>query len=195
MGKLGYGTADHQSIMINIRKHKSRMRNRDWVMNKPDSMLDDDESDSDWEEEQAMREALLPRGRVIHYIPSMQMRLLRDFHEQSAKVKPVFLRSLAANVLDERSNLKSQEQMRNLIQAPNTKAAPQLKPKTERFNETLYGRFINGIRTGKQKKNRLQRGKLPRSNLPNLEGSANGSIFFQPERLHMANVGICKPLG
>nr|KAJ3419641.1 hypothetical protein HK105_006707 [Polyrhizophydium stewartii] len=55
---------------------------------------EEEEEEDDEDELAIMRPQTQPRGKILHFIPSEQMKLLKDLHA-SRDVKPIFLRQLA----------------------------------------------------------------------------------------------------
>eukprot|EP00842_Homolaphlyctis_polyrhiza_P000889 jgi/Hompol1/1800/HPOL_004816-RA len=55
---------------------------------------EDQEEEEEEEEVPEMRPATQPRGKILHFIPSEQMKILKDL-KASRDVKPIFLRQLA----------------------------------------------------------------------------------------------------
>ncbi|KAI8894447.1 WD40-repeat-containing domain protein [Globomyces pollinis-pini] len=112
----------------------------------------DDESESDGDnEEQTVfvngnaptREFHEQKGRILHFIPSVQMKILKDLQQQR-NVNPIFLRSLVSG--QDEGELYPNFNVDDHIQDYRPKLTKPTQSTGVRFNETLTGKLIRNPR-------------------------------------------------
>ncbi|KAH6597994.1 hypothetical protein BASA61_002979 [Batrachochytrium salamandrivorans] len=136
------------------------------------------ESDEDGYDEEndgfGVRSSAQPKGKVLHFIPSIQMKLLKDLQAKRA-VKPIFLRQLALETEQGRPFPNFDLQDRIIDQRPILPKHSVTKQGV-RFNESIIGH------------NSMQHRKddprpLPLNEYASWKGSLSSSrTLFKPER-------------
>ncbi|KAL5032823.1 hypothetical protein BDEG_20886 [Batrachochytrium dendrobatidis JEL423] len=153
-----------------------------WYSEKDQDNMDNDYDDED--DELGARPPTQPKGKVLHFIPSMQMKLLKDL-KAKRDVKPIFLRQLAVeteqgrifpnfdphdNILDQRPILPKH-------------AVPK---QGVRFNESIIGKSNIGKRQDARERDNGPR-PVPLGEYATWKESLSSSqTIFKPERYFQA---------
>jgi hypothetical protein len=100
---------------------------------------DEELEDEDFFDFPTGRQYVQPKGKVVHFIPSEQIKLLKDL-QSKRDVKPIFLRSLASGQVEGEKypNFTGEEEYDEIL----SRSRRPHPAKTDRFNETLKGQLI-----------------------------------------------------
>ncbi|KAI8802770.1 WD40-repeat-containing domain protein [Cladochytrium replicatum] len=155
---------------------------------------DDDDDDDGMFDESAMLSDYIrngaPKGTILHFIPSVQLKLLRDFQARR-DLKPIFLRNFVndSNLVTHYPNFDLEGDV-SLDSKPNIQSHSVSNPGV-RFNEKTFEKImVKGKRSDRQPPSKLDFRPAPHAGRPldqplplALKGSlASSMTLFKPDR-------------